>query len=145
MQSNTLIIISNRGQVVASTNYFDSANAAAGFLFLSWNAGAGRLLVPDRQKALVREMKTAQYVIVSAGPLTAQGGIPVLELLFEDSTDSPFVVQLSAKQTDRILPDRDQGGGFYISVWTRGGVKLRLPGRFRKVPEIPSLAPWSTH
>lgn len=42
-----MITISNDGQKIVSTNYWDTEHAKRGFLYLSWNAGAGRLLLPD--------------------------------------------------------------------------------------------------
>lgn len=132
----------NKGQAIVKTNYWDSADAAKGLFFLSWNAGAGRLLVPDNQKHLVREMKTAKYVIVSRGPWPEYGQMGI-ELLFEDHTDSPFSLQLSAEQSDRLFPETVQADGFVITVWTRGGEKVRRPGRFRDVPRIPCLDVWA--
>ena len=49
-----MITITNQGQRITSTNYWDSDNARAGYLYLSWNAGAARLMVPDTQKAVIR-------------------------------------------------------------------------------------------
>lgn len=69
-----MLIIENQGQAIARTNYWDSDHAKAGYFFLSWNAGAGRLLMPDSQKAALAEMRSAKYVIVSRGPWTDQGG-----------------------------------------------------------------------
>lgn len=138
-----ILIIENKGQSIASTNYWDSEQARAGFCYLSWNAGAARLLMPDGLKSILREMRTAQYVIVSRGPWHEQGGRDALELLFEDGTDSPYCLHLVAEQTDRLLPEDNQGGGFMVTVWTRGGEKLRLPGKYRRVASIPCLEPWS--
>lgn len=140
-----MLIIENQGQAIARTNYWDSDHAKAGYFFLSWNAGAGRLLMPDSQKAALAEMRSAKYVIVSRGPWTDQGGRDALEMLFEDGSDSPYCLHLVAEQTDRLLPDDNQGGGFVITVWTRGGEKLRLPGRYRTVKSLPCLAPWESH
>jgi hypothetical protein len=144
MTTTSFIQISNKGQAVASTNYFDSVQAANGLFYLTWNAGAGRLLVPDNQKRALAEMRSARFVIVSSGPWEEQGRMPALELLFEDHSDSPFVLTIALAQSDRHLPETDQGGGFYISVWTRGGQKLRLPGRYRKVESLPCLAEWKS-
>lgn len=139
------IQIGNRGQAIAKTNYFDLELAQRGLFYLSWNAGAGRLLVPDSQKPAVSEMRSAKYVIVSRGPWLERGGVDALELLFEDHSDTPYVLTLSQDSCDRILPAGDQGGGFYISVWTRGGQKLRLPGRYREVAALPCLEEWASH
>lgn len=136
------MIIQNRGQAIAHTDYWDSEHARAGFVFLSWNAGAARVLLPDSQKAMLRDMKTAKYVIVSRGPWPEQGNREALELLFEDHSDSPFAIHLVAEQCDRLIPESDQGGGFLVSVWTRGGLKLTVPGKYRVVPSLPALSPW---
>ena len=137
--------IANRGQAIAHTNYWDSDHARQGLIFLSWNAGAGRLLVPDAQKAALREMKGAREVIVSRGPLVDQGHRDALEILFEDDSDSPYVIHIVAEMTDRPIPDREQGGGFVVTAWTRGGLKGRWPGRYRVVERLPWLQPWADH
>lgn len=137
-----MITIENAGQRIVATNYWDLEHAKAGFCFLSWNAGAARLLLPDSQKAMLRDMKTARYVVISRGPWTDQGGRDSLELMFEDETDSPFCLHLLSGQSDRMLPEGNQGGGFVVTVWTRGGEKLRLPGKYREVSALPCLEPW---
>lgn len=90
-------------------------------------------------------MKSAMEVIVSRGPWPEHGNREALELLFEDDSDAPFCLHLVAEQTDRLLPDTDQGGGFIIAAWTRGGLKQRWPGRYRRVDQLPCLQPWSSH
>lgn len=139
MIPNQFIHIENDAQAIASTNFYDTEVAADGKFYLSWNSGAGRLLVPDNQKPCLREMKTASHVVVSSGPWAEEGGRPALELLFEDRSDAPFVLTLSQEQSDRHLPACDQAGQFFIAVWTRGGMKLRLPARYRKVPILSRL------
>lgn len=140
-----MFTIQNRGQAILSTNYWYSEHAKAGLYYLSWNAGAGRVLVPDSQKASLREMKGAHEVIVSRGSWVDQGNRDALELLWEDGSEAPFCLHLVAEQCDRLIPEEQQGGGFFITVWTRGGAKGRWPGRYRTVPEIPYLKPWNSH
>ena len=140
-----MLKIGNRGQMILATNYWESEQARAGYFFLSWNAGAARLLVPDVQKAVLREIKGAREVIISRGPWTDHGGREALELLWEDGSDNPFCIHLVAEQCDRLIPDTDQGGGFVVTAWTRGGLKGRWPGRYRVVAEIPCLTPWQAH
>lgn len=140
-----MFLISNRGQAIVDTNYWDSEHARAGLFYLSWNAGAGRLLVPDSQKAVLRELVGAREVIVSRGPWADQGGREALELLWEDGSDAPFAIHLVTEQTDRLVPAEQQGGGFAVAAWTRGGLKARWPGRYRVVSSLPFLQPWSAH
>lgn len=137
-----MLTFGNKGQALIQTNYWDSDHAKAGCCFLSWNAGAARLLLPDALKPALRGMRQARYVIISRGLWAEQGGREALELLFEDKSDSPFCLHIVAEQTDRLLPEVDQGGGFPVTVWTRGGEKLRLPGKYRIVPTIPCLEEW---
>ena len=139
------ITISNRGQAIEDTNYWDHPNAQAGYFYLSWTAGAARLLVPDNQKLSVREMRSAKYVIVSRGPWHDQGGREAVELLFEDESDCPYCLHLVAEQCDKLIPAAEQGGGFVMTVWTRGGLKLRLPAKYRMVDAIPCMKEWSKH
>lgn len=141
-----MLYIENKGQAILSTTYWDSPLAGAGMVFLSWNAGAARILIPDSQKAFVREMRSAKEVIVSRGQWTTeQGPRDALELLFEDGTEAPFAIHIVAEQTDRMIPEHQQGGGFVVAAWTRGGMKQRWPGRYRVVESIPCLDPWSDH
>ncbi|HFO9369580.1 hypothetical protein, partial [Escherichia coli] len=116
--------------------------AQAGYVYLSWNAGAARLLVPDAAKHLLREMRGAEYVIISKGTLH---GRDALELVFEDGSDAPFVIHMLSEQCDRLLPENNQGGGFVVTVWTRGGNQLRYPGKYRVVENLPDVSPWSEH
>ncbi len=129
----------NQGQKLESTNYWDSELAKRGFVFLSWSAGAARLLVPDSQKAAIRDMRAAKYVIVTRGKWQ---GRDALELLFEDRSDSPYAIHLVTEHTDRLIPEQEQGGGFVVTVWTRGGQKARLPGKYRVVENLPCLQEW---
>lgn len=138
--------IRNEGQAIVETNYFDTRNAQAGYLFVSWNAGAARILLPETQIALLREMRTGKHVIISRGPLD---GRDALELLFEDGSDAPFAAHVLMEQTDRSLPETDQGGGLVVTVWSRHGgqlrERLRLPGKYRTVESLPCLDAWVSH
>ncbi len=141
-----MLFITNNGQAITSTNYWESEMSKNGYCFLSWNAGAGRVLVPDELKSAITEMRLAKYVIVSRGPWHEAGNRDAIELLFEDESENPFCLHLVAEQTDRTLPEEQQGSGFVITVWTRDrGEELRPPGRYRTVDAIPCLKPWSSH
>lgn len=136
--------IVNDGQRIAQTDYFDSEEAGKGFCFLSWNAGAARVLIPDAMAPMLTDMQAAQYVIISRGPWEDYGGRDAFELLFEDGSDAPFCLYIVAEQTDRLLPESEQGGGFVVTIWTRLGEQLRLGGRYRTVECLPCLDPWIT-
>lgn len=120
------ILIGNRGQEIADTNYWDSDLARRGFFFLSWNAGAARLLIPDAQLSALPEMRTGQYCDITRNKT---GGY---ELLFEDHSDFPYVIALSAQQTDRAIPDC--GEGFPLFAISRTGVEAQWPATLQVIP-----------
>lgn len=139
-----MITIGNKGPLLADTNFFESEMAAKGLFFLSWNGGAARLLVPKSQEDALHEMNP-QVVIISRGFWTEKNREGI-EILFEDRSDSPFCLHLSLDQSDRTLPETDQGGGFQLVVYaddfkTQGPV-CSWPAKYRKVAEIPCLQEW---
>lgn len=140
MKENT-IFISNNGQDISSTNYFDTGFAAQGDYFLSLNAGAFRLLMPDMQKSALRDMRFSKYVIVTSGPWRDRGGIPSVELLFEDNSEMPYVLTLPSSQCDWMLSGR-QGEIFNFSVWTREGMMMSISARYRGKHSLPCLKSW---
>lgn len=120
-----MITIENDGRLIRSTNYWDSEHARLGYFFLSWNAGAARLLVPDSQTSQIKEMRTGDVVIISREPLE---GRPATLIIFDDHTQEPYSVHVLDEQSDRV-PSREPGG-FLFFAWTREGEQLCLPARF---------------
>ncbi len=139
----TSIEIGNQGGELISTNYWDSAMAKAGLLYLSWNAGVARILLPDKCISLLREIKTGQYCIISQGPqIERNRNVSSIELLFEDHTDSPFAMQMGAGQVDRRVDCTKPQEGFNVTVWNSNGKLHSMPGKLRKATHLPCLKPW---
>ena len=140
------LIIENHGPLIVSTNYFDTDAAIAGKVYCSVNAGAIRILVPDSQKAIVSEMRSAKYVILSRGPWLAEKVAEAIELLFEDETESPYCLHLTAASFDLLPAEPETGREWIVSVWVRkdGQPKkvLERPCKWRLVKAIPCLKPW---
>lgn len=135
--------IINKGPLIASTNFWDSPMARQGIFYLSWNAGAGRLMVPDSMIAILEEIQPAKHVIVSHGPWPEASGQPGLEILFEDESESPFCIHLSVRQqTDRVPKDQGAATPFDVVAWTRSGPVATWSARYREVKTIPWLKPW---
>ncbi len=138
-----MLSIENDGSNIRATNFWQTPFAAAGAFYLSVNANAFRLLVPDSQKAAIQEISTAREVIVSRGPWPAKSRADAIELLFEDGTDTPFTLHFGVEQIDRLPLDSDAGHQLMFSAWTKGPVKvLTRPARYRRVAAIPCLEPW---
>ncbi len=134
--------IENDGPLVVKSNFWDDPMAQSGYFFMSWNAGAGRLLVPDSQLDMLPDMQSAEEVIVSVGPWPRAGFDTATELLFEDHSDEPLVLHIGPQQTDRVLPESDSGTPFPVTVWGRNGLLHSMPARYRRVSKIPCMRPW---
>lgn len=142
-----IISTENNDAEIISTNYWQTEHAARGLFYVSINAGTFRLLVPAVQEGAIAEMATAREVIVSRGAWPDMGKYDALEILFEDGSDSPFVLHLVADQADRMPTDADrdrpgQPPRWKCAIWTEDGKKLELPCRYRLVKKIPCLKPF---
>lgn len=111
----------NNGVILQRTNYFDSQAAQKGDFYLTWNAGCARLLVPDNQKPVLSEMRQSKFVSISLIP-------DGLEILFDDETDYPFMIQIAQEQTDRVISSDEVGKVFQFSVYERLGEKFAFSG-----------------
>ena len=154
--SASIIVIDNDGKEIRSTNYFESEYAKRGLVQISFNAGAARLLLPPRVDDQVREMATADYAIISRGNwhgvvraedgslMLAQPRPDALEIMFEDHSIRPFVIQVSREQYD-LMPARGDDGRTDLELLVyRAGLELalRLPARYRKVSNLPCRRRW---
>lgn len=142
-----MIEIENNGPEIIRTNYWQSEYSSRGLFYLSINAGAFRLLVPDSWVQETGEWMTAKEIIISRGPWPEKGKLDALEILFEDYSESPYVVHLASEQIDRLPLDtdrdrKDQPPRWKFSVWTQKGKILEFPCRYRIVKKLPFLKPW---
>lgn len=135
-----LISIVNDGPIITETNYWESGYNAQGVLFLSTNAGAFRLLLPDGMFD-VGEMLTAKQVVVSVGP--GMGKSLLFEVMFDDHSDSPYCIHFGTEQVDRIPGKEDNGKEFRFIVYERGLKSVMdTTCKFRFVSVVPCLKPW---
>jgi hypothetical protein len=139
----TMLTISNDGQEIIASNYWQSEYARRGHIYLSVNAGAFRLLLPPFLEEAIRDMGAGREVVVSRGPWPDQKRADAIEVIFEDGSDSPFVLHFGIEQIDRLPAKADEGRrDLRCTVWTSGAVKrLSLPAAYRRVKAIPCLDP----
>ena len=135
-QPSTPIWVQNAGPEITHTNYWDSPMADAGKFYISVNGGCLRILLPDQMRGQVSEMRGAKYVILTRGPFQGRDG---LEILFEDDSPSPYVLYTVNDAMDRVIPTSEAGREVVVSVHTRGGKALTLPGHFRVASKLPCL------
>lgn len=113
-----MITIENNGPDIRATNYWYTRQAAAGLCYLSGNAGAWRLLVPEVTEDMLSEMRTGQRATIEPS-IQAAG---CWDVVFEDGTDSPFALAIDRRQLDRAMDP----GRCRLTVWTRRGKVLDL-------------------
>jgi hypothetical protein len=140
------IKVRSAGPEIIETNYWEHEYAARGLFFLTSNAGAFRLLVPEAHLSAVSEFRTAREVVVSRGPWPERGGREAIEILFDDGTDSPYALHLDARQLDRLPAAGDVGREWLFTAWVQGagGRPVRVfehECAYRLVPRLPWLKP----
>ena len=140
-----MLSIQNDGPEIVSTNYFETEYARRGVFYLSANAGAFRLLVPPQHESVVNEFLTANEVIISRGPWPEQRRKDAIEILFDDHTDSPYVLHFGMEQVDRVPPKEDASKNWTFSVWIKGANQpvcaYRAKCYYRIVPALPYMEP----
>lgn len=112
-----LLTIENDGPRIKRSNFWGSEVEQHGKFYLSVNAGAFRLLIPQKQEAAIPEFETAEQIIVCRGPWPDGGQVEAMEFIFDDLTDSPYRIQLSQAQVDRFPPKSDAGRECVFSAW----------------------------
>jgi hypothetical protein len=140
----SFITVGNRGQDIRieNTNYWDTEMAHGGLLVLSWNAGAGRLLVPDCLTSAIPEMLTGKLAVITRGAWPAGQKPDAIEIMFDDDSDAPYSIHLSVEQCSQMLPDTDIGTEFTFTIWTRDGKMGEMPSHYRRADTLPCLKPW---
>lgn len=119
-----ILIIKNNGQEILETNYWSMPHAKNGFCYLSWNAGAARLLVPLKMTPAIAEMKTGKSVEITYRD-------DMIDIMFDDASEYPFVISIKNTQTDIKIPGKDKEKKFIFSVWTKNGKQAEFPGTIK--------------
>ncbi|MDR1496979.1 MAG: hypothetical protein LBS59_01000 [Puniceicoccales bacterium] len=137
--------IENAGAEIVSSNFWGSEYSRKGYYYLSVNAGAFRLLVPQSQHAELEEMRRgARYVVVSMLPKKQwEPRKFCVQWVVEDGGEEPYAIQMSEPQIDRICTPEDIGKQWIASIWNlKKGVPhkcLERPAFFQIVPALPWL------
>lgn len=135
----TTLHVANDGPRIIATNYFDLDHARAGYVHLSPNAGALRLLVPPTLRKSLKDMRAASEVVISIGPNPAKGGRVEVEIMFDDESDSPFCLWIG---TEQCSPMPMAGDKWTFATWGPGPAMLfERPAMVRKVARVPWTKP----
>jgi len=123
-----ILFIKNDGKEIVETNYFSMPQSKAGKFFVSLNAGAFRLLVPDQHTAVLkRELALAASVrIVHRGE--------VASIILDDGTPDPYTIETTMNAFDRRPAAMDSGKQFTFTAWVDAG-----DSKVAKVAELPCM------
>lgn len=139
------LTITNHGSLITASNFWETGAALRGRLYLSLNAGAIRLMVPDNQRARISDMRPrSKYVVVSFLPAEKwREGAYAVEWMVEDGRGDPWSCHLSPGQIDRMPLAEDVGREWIATVWDRKNGRphkcLERPAYVQIVPSLPWL------
>lgn len=102
---HTPMFIANNGQLIVKTNFWESAFGKNGYYYLSLNAGACRLLVPNMD--YMHEIRTGKFTKINLGEDSS--GRMCCEVVFEDGTYSPFTLNISLNQMHSLPLENEFG------------------------------------
>jgi hypothetical protein len=138
----TMLYVKNNGPLIEETNYWDSPLAIAGKLLLSVNAGCFRLLLPPTWEEQLPDItRNVSHVVISRSDYLQSHGF-VLEILFEDGSESPYSFQLSAGQIFPMPAKSDARRRFKFAIYVnQGGTRCvyETDAYFQVVPRLPWL------
>jgi len=144
---SALIHVSNHGPVITSTDYFDSELARAGKIFCSVNGGAIRVLLPPAAYGVLNDMRAGKECVLSRGPWPAERKADAVEILWDDGSDSPFVLHLTPESFDLLPAEPEPGREWICDVYVqKDGSPHRAvtrPCHWRRVSKIPCMEPWT--
>jgi hypothetical protein len=143
---NEVILVRNDNHKIAETNYWDSEKAKKGFYYMSLNAGYYRLLVPEGNDSFIKEISTANEVVISRGP--AQQMNPprpdAFEIMFEDGSDCPYSIT-STPDCWESYPGKENEGWFgKFAVYCKSSKDPVIEFTrvyYRRVKSLPCLEP----
>ena len=139
------IVTDSRGPLIVSSTYWGSECETAGEVFVSVNAGAIRVMVPDAMRDAVNEWRAAKHAILSRGPWPELSLPEAVEILWEDRSDNPDAIHLWPEQFDHLPSAPPTGRDWLITVWQliegKPHKTLERTCYWRRVDSLPWLQP----
>lgn len=112
------MMIMNDGKILVDTDYWDGEMARRGLCFMSGNAGAWRLLVPDCLRDYLEEMNTTNYVEIELRKISGRN---MALIWFEDGSQTPFHLGIETRAIDRHIDRTNVEQP--LMIYTRDGLK----------------------
>ena len=114
-----MLVVGNKGNKVAQTNFWSSEFAQQGFCLLSGNAGDWRLLIPPSQDEALREFAAVQQATIEPSIVLPDH----YDVVAEDGTASPYCLSLDPCQIDRRLEKKK----CRLLVYSQDGLVANMP------------------
>lgn len=137
------LTINSDGEKIVSSNYWDTSHAQQGLFYLSVNAGAFRLLIPDEWASTMPADFGRRHAIITRGwhevgemmheiMFTRDDSSRIYhEDLYEDCVDRQFSIEEAASQDRQLI------------LYHRNCIEMiRMPVFFRAQKYLPCLEPW---
>ena len=121
---------------IDKSNFWDSCTEAEEAFFLNIEDKNVNLLMFSSNTQVIKEIEAATAVIVTQGKLE---GKDTYEVLFEDNSDTPFVVMIDLETQSNKEKKAQIKDAITLTVWDNKREYTKMPMRFRKRDELPSL------
>jgi hypothetical protein len=133
-----LISIQFAGKDVIETDFFNSSYNLEGLFYMAYNEKCFQLLIPSLHLDKINEMKTGKYAVITIGKDRLIGK-EMIEIMFEDFTDSPYSIHISQEQMPVRIGGNfnklkfelrgycETGKVFEMDVYVRSGIPYQLP------------------
>lgn len=110
-------LINNRTDIISFTP--PPAFARGEIYLLSFNAGACRVLLPREYELWIADMQTAVIVHITRQPVARLGLSDGLQLMFDDGTETPFMLHSALDGVIDVLPNPEDHGRIDLicTVW----------------------------
>ena len=128
---------------MSETTYWDSQIARSGKPFATWSEGVLRVLIPNKLSYVLDHIHAAYQVVISHGPFPEIDLNDCYEILFEDGTDDPLVMHLSASGFHSMPNAKDMPVDFSCTVWADEGKVYEFPANYREAKALPLRTPWT--
>ena len=143
------LLIDFDGKNVSENNFYETSANRLGLFYCATTCGALHLFIPQKVsdgepgEHVLNEMISAEYVIASI--CEEESSRHYIELLFEDNTQTPYVLFLAKGQVCPGISREDDNSTdleCQIHVAPVGEVAATFPLRVRFVDHLPYTKPW---
>lgn len=119
-----------RPRELEQTNWWGLPYADKGYIYVTFNAGEFRVLLPHDYEYLITAMRCATRVDITRGPWEERDIEDAISLVWEDGSNNPLAIQISAHQFDGIPYQHNVQLGLGVTVLCRTGQLGSWPARF---------------